>query len=116
MKIPTELKFLNVQIHLDRLKPPIATQDSNRLAHIAGSAEKCVRSSGTLVSCRRTTRTALDLTFSTDNPVDLWEWLEAFLKHMELGKATIVVCQGDHGWDDYLLLHHFDRTLKLDKL
>jgi hypothetical protein len=23
----------------------------------------------------------------------------------------IVTCQGDHGWNDYLLLHHFDRTL-----
>jgi hypothetical protein len=25
-----------------------------------------------------------------------------------MSKATIVVCEGDDGWEDYLLLHHLD--------
>jgi hypothetical protein len=33
-----------------------------------------------------------------------------------LAGATIVVCQGEHGWDDYLLLHHFDPSQVLDDL
>ena len=37
----------------------------------------------------------------------------------EVGRAArsscIVTCQGEHGWDDYLLLHHFDQTLVLDQ-
>jgi hypothetical protein len=28
--------------------------------------------------------------------------------------ACIVTCQGERGWDDYLLLHHFDATLTRD--
>ena len=37
----------------------------------------------------------------------------AFAKHLRA--ASIVVCQGSRGWDDYLLLHHFDRTVPLDR-
>ena len=33
-----------------------------------------------------------------------------------LAKATIVVCEGDDGWNDYLLLHHFDPDEPLDRL
>jgi len=29
---------------------------------------------------------------------------------------TIVVCEGNSGWDDYLLLHHFDPNQKLDEI
>lgn len=28
--------------------------------------------------------------------------------------AVIAYCQGEHGWDDYLLLDHFDPTVQLD--
>jgi hypothetical protein len=28
--------------------------------------------------------------------------------------SCIATCDGKHGWDDYLLLHHYDRTLVLD--
>ncbi|MBC8217705.1 MAG: hypothetical protein H8E73_04515 [Planctomycetes bacterium] len=33
-----------------------------------------------------------------------------------LPKASIVVCEGEHGWDDYLLLHHLDDTEELDTI
>ena len=33
-----------------------------------------------------------------------------------VAECAIVVCQGDHGRDDYLLLHHFDPTQPLDTL
>lgn len=30
--------------------------------------------------------------------------------------AAIIVCEGRHGWDDYLLLHHFDPLQPIDSL
>jgi hypothetical protein len=32
-----------------------------------------------------------------------------------LAEAAIACCQGEQGWDDYLLLHHFDPTEALDQ-
>lgn len=32
-----------------------------------------------------------------------------------LKKASIVTCEGQRGWNDYLLLYHFDQTLILDR-
>ena len=34
----------------------------------------------------------------------------------ELAAAAIVVCRGEHGWDEYLLLRHFDPCQALDAL
>jgi hypothetical protein len=31
-------------------------------------------------------------------------------------KGMIVVCEGERGWDDYLLLRHFDKSQKIDRL
>lgn len=31
-----------------------------------------------------------------------------------LAKGIVVVCEGDKGWDDYLQLHHYDPSEKLD--
>ena len=33
-----------------------------------------------------------------------------------LAAAAIIVCEGEHGWDDYLLLHHFDPAEPLDTM
>jgi len=33
-----------------------------------------------------------------------------------LASCAIVCCEGDDGWDDYLLLHHYDRGETLDNL
>jgi hypothetical protein len=31
-----------------------------------------------------------------------------------LAESSIVVCEGQNGWDDYLLLHHFDPAESVD--
>ncbi len=33
-----------------------------------------------------------------------------------MARATIITCQGKRGWDDYLLLHHFDLSEPLDEI
>lgn len=63
----------------------------------------------------------LDLMFETDRPKDLWRVLEQELfQSSEFGegmqKASMVMCEGQDGWNDYLLLHHFDLTVECDEL
>lgn len=33
-----------------------------------------------------------------------------------LARSAIATCEGNEGWDDYLLLHHYDRSRALDEL
>ena len=59
--------------------------------------------------------------FRTLDPARLWEVLQSqvFLDSKlgpRLARASIVTCEGNRGWDDYLLLHHYDRAFKLDAL
>jgi hypothetical protein len=47
----------------------------------------------------------------------LWALVrEELIFNSELAEAAIVVCEGQHGWDDYRLLHHFDPAQPLDQL
>ncbi len=56
--------------------------------------------------------------FEAASPDNALSKVQVVLDSPEVGLAArsscIVTCQGDHGWDDYLLLHHYDRTLVLD--
>ena len=59
--------------------------------------------------------------FRTRDLARLWEVLQSqvFLDTTlgpQLANASIVTCEGIRGWDDYLLLHHYDRALDLDTL
>lgn len=44
--------------------------------------------------------------------------LRVVLDSPDVGRAArascIVTCESEQGWNDYLLLHHYDRTLVLD--
>ena len=33
-----------------------------------------------------------------------------------MAAASMAKCEGPHGWDDYLLLHHFDPMVKRNAL
>jgi hypothetical protein len=33
----------------------------------------------------------------------------------DLSQCVIACCEGEHGWDDYRLLHHFDPSQPLDE-
>jgi hypothetical protein len=32
-----------------------------------------------------------------------------------LSNSIIMTCEGEHGWDDYSLLHHFDKNVPLSE-
>ena len=47
----------------------------------------------------------------------IWEVAQKLLsENTTLAETVITVCQGQHGWDDYLLLHHFDENEPVDSL
>jgi hypothetical protein len=49
--------------------------------------------------------------------VGLWAVVRRQLKtDAHLANAAIVICQGECGWDDYKLLHHFDPAEVVDEL
>ena len=57
----------------------------------------------------------VNITFKTVNLSDLWPRLEQLIRSTpQLSTAAIVTCEGEQGWDDYLLLHHFDSEEPLD--
>ncbi len=58
-----------------------------------------------------------DISFSTSDVRALWKTLKAELDvNPALRASSIVYCQGKQGWDDYLLLHSFDKSEPFDTL
>jgi hypothetical protein len=57
------------------------------------------------------------LDFKTANLSKLWESVREVVHSVPgLTGAAIIVCEGDHGWDDYRLLHHFNPQEVVDEL
>jgi hypothetical protein len=59
-----------------------------------------------------------DIMFVVASPEEAMSKVRVVFDSPEVGRAArsacIVTCQGDRGWDDHLLLHHYDRTVRLD--
>jgi hypothetical protein len=61
----------------------------------------------------------VNLMFETEYPKLLWQLLYEQLYHASafgqfMKSASIATCEGRRGWDDYLLLHHFDVGVNCD--
>lgn len=93
------------------------------IARIAAALENIARQPG--LSEAFTTSTGDDqgpyvnYSFDTNRPRDLWREIKAQIYNSgELGlpmrRASMAMCTGQRGWDDYLLLFHFDQAVKLD--
>lgn len=57
--------------------------------------------------------------FGTTHPLQLWETIRTKMSEegpfgQKLRESSIVICTGENGWDDYLLLFHFDPNERLD--
>jgi hypothetical protein len=63
----------------------------------------------------------VNIMFETADITALWSlvWREIYSDvavGLPMRLASIATCQGKQGWDDYLLLHHYDPAQKLDHL
>jgi hypothetical protein len=56
----------------------------------------------------------VNISFISENLKALWPIVRAQLVRLGLQSACIVTCTGRNGWDDYLLLHHFDSAQPRD--
>jgi hypothetical protein len=61
----------------------------------------------------------VNLIFETDYPKRLWKLLHQQLYQASafgrfVQTSSIATCEGRHGWEDYLLLHHFDADERCD--
>lgn len=63
----------------------------------------------------------INLHMKTDDLAMLWEAVQAALyEHPTLGapllQSSMAICTGEAGWDDYLVLHHYDENVEVDGL
>jgi hypothetical protein len=63
----------------------------------------------------------INLYFDAPSAAEAWIAIRSTLYENEstgafMQKSSIATCEGQQGWDDYLLLHHFDPTAALDQL
>ncbi len=100
------MKLLSVQIQPDRVKNCNASDFIQKLRELAvGLIEDVAIADGQYIN----------INFTTDNTSQLWQRLQPeFKQNLLLARCSIVCCEGQNGWDNYLLLHHFDSTLVLD--
>jgi hypothetical protein len=106
------MKTLSVQILRDRLSEGELTAALHVLKSMAETPLAVEEVKGT-------DPPYLTVNFEASDARRLWDRLAARMAdHSDplwcVAKASIVVCEGDEGWDDYLLLHHFDPQQSVD--
>ena len=59
----------------------------------------------------------INVDFKTADLCGLWHSIRKTMQAVPgLASATIIACEGEHGWADYLLLHHYDPQEIVDGL
>lgn len=59
----------------------------------------------------------INVNFKTQNPIFTWlDCRTELFNCIGFKESSIVTCEGECGWDDYLLLHHFDPKEKLNNI
>lgn len=63
--------------------------------------------------------TYYNYTFGALKPFALWQEIQSRLYNVQvtgphMRRASMAMCSGEDGWEDYLLLYHFDPTVELD--
>jgi hypothetical protein len=58
-----------------------------------------------------------NFTFETNHPFDLWHLIQTSILRSEhfrdsLAASMMAVCTGEHGWDDYIQLCHWDSAVE----
>ena len=57
----------------------------------------------------------IDILINSNNLEGDWQKVKkALIEKKPYAEASIVTCEGNDGWDDYLLLHHFNDETELD--
>ena len=58
----------------------------------------------------------ININIESDDIASLWSSISSqIISNPSLRSSAIVCCEGDDGWNDYFLLHHFNKNETLDK-
>lgn len=59
----------------------------------------------------------ININVKTNNLKALWVRIKIYLENNNnLYQSSIITCEGNQGWDDYFLLHHYDTNEKTDAI
>ncbi len=110
------MRILIVQIQSDR----IGAGESDRWVEALRSAADDAVLRFTGVNHGEDDGPYINVRFEAPDPIAAWAALRTTYKRPDVGRemasSTIATCEGEQGWDDYLLLHHFDPRVQLDEL
>jgi hypothetical protein len=102
---------------MKRLHVQLQPARSPGLDEAVAAALLCGLSPGARVTNGKDTGRYINIDYPPADAAGLWAAIRRELMAVSgLADATIVVCEGDRGWDDYLLLHHYDPAETLDEM
>jgi hypothetical protein len=108
------MRIIHVQVQPERTKRLDVSATIESLRRIAGNRTLVRRFKFEEGSDNST---YMNFNYLTTKPAGLWQALRSGpLRSKFLRSASMVVCEGADGWNDYLLLHHWDRRRKLDSV
>jgi hypothetical protein len=109
------MKALCIQVQPDRV-PELDIEEARKLfEELKGNSlvEKFSFEEGYDKKCY------LNFSFGTNNAKSLWGVIKKKLfEHGAIGnqlaKCSIAVCSSEEGWDNYILLYHFDSSVSIE--
>lgn len=109
------MKCLHIQLHPCRCEGNVETHVSDLTAIASGSAANVVVN----VDRGFDDGPYININIYADSAeiAAIWSSVSSVVfSSSSLASATIVCCEGENGWDDYTLLHHYDKSEPLDTL
>ncbi|MCP4375619.1 MAG: hypothetical protein GY794_05530 [bacterium] len=102
------MKYISIQLHPDKV-PSLNVEEALSVLNNVGMSPEITGGDGD--------GEYINLSIESDNLKESWSVIKTSLLQMPgIERSSIIVCQGAEGWDDYLLLHHFDLSEKIDEL
>jgi len=108
LTIKDKTKNINIELQLDRV---LSETKENALLILKQAGLSPV------ISEDSTDNSYVTFSIETESIKKTWILIKKdFLSIPDFFKSSIIVCEGTKSWDNYLLLHHFDPTEKIDKI
>lgn len=118
--MPVEQQSLKLCVQIQISRAP--SLDRDRMSHLFGSmgANKDIVERYVVISDEHGGE-YINFIFETKAVGELWRQIrDRIYKDAVIGngvaQSSLAICEGRNGWDDYLLLYHFDSSEKLDTL
>ena len=104
------MREIHVQLQPDLVPDLVEADTVARLEQIGRATGAEVRTTAGFDEGRY-----VNLDFAPLDAAALWNAIRMELESVPaLARIAIVCCHGEHGWDDYSLLHHYDPAESLD--